>query len=106
MLRLLHNSNFRLLWLGGLISLMGDWALAVALPFEVYRRTNSTIATAGIVLAGLIPAFLFGSPAGVLVDRWDRRRLMIWVNVGMALALLPLLTIDLLGIWIVYVARV
>ena len=106
MLRLLRNRNFRLLWLGGLVSLMGDWALAVALPFEVYRRTNSTIATAGIVLAGLIPAFLFGSPAGVLVDRWDRRRLMIWTNVGMALALLPLLTIDLLGIWIIYVARV
>ena len=102
MIRLLRNRNFRLLWLGGFVSLIGDWALVVALPFEVYRRTDSTLATAGIVLASLIPAFLFSSPAGVLVDRWDRRRLMVWVNVASAVALLPLMTVDALGLWVAY----
>jgi MFS family permease len=106
MLRLLRNRNFRLLWLGGLVSLMGDWALVVALPFEVYRRTDSTVATAGIVLASLVPAFLLSSPAGVLVDRFNRRNLMVWVNVGSAAALLPLMLVDAVGLWVVYAVLV
>ena len=106
MIRLLRNRNFSLLWLGGLISMIGDWALVVALPFEVYQRTGSTLATAGILLASLVPGFLFGSVAGVFVDRWNRRKLMVGVNVGLAVVLLPLLTVDLIGIWIVYVVLV
>ena len=106
MIGLLRARNFRLLWLGGLISLAGDWALVVALPFEVYRRTGSTLATAGIVLASLLPAFLFGSVAGVFVDRWNRRSLMVWVNLAMAASLAPLLLVDALGIWVVYAALV
>jgi predicted MFS family arabinose efflux permease len=76
--------------------------LLAALPFEIYRRTGSTLATAGVLIAGLAPAILFGSAAGVVVDRWDRRRLMVWVNIGLALALLPLFAVDALGLWIVY----
>ena len=106
MLRLLRNRNFSLLWLGGLISLMGDWALTVALPFEVYRRTGSTVATAGIVLAGVLPAFFLSSAAGVFVDRWNRRRLMVLVNIGLAITMLPLLAVDALGVWIVYVVLI
>jgi hypothetical protein len=56
MLRLLRFREFRLLWLGGLISMIGDWALLAALPFEIYRRTGSTLATAGVMIAGLAPA--------------------------------------------------
>jgi MFS family permease len=102
MLRLLRFREFRLLWLGGLVSMIGDWALLAALPFEIYRRTGSTLATAGVLIAGLAPAILFGSAAGVFVDRWDRRRLMVWVNVGLAIALLPLFAVDEIGLWIVY----
>jgi Na+/melibiose symporter-like transporter len=102
MLRLLRFREFRLLWLGGLVSMIGDWALLAALPFEIYRRTGSTLATAGVMIAGLAPAILFGSAAGVFVDRWDRRRLMVWVNIGLAIALLPLFAVDELGLWIVY----
>jgi len=102
MLKLLRLRDFRLLWVGGLISMMGDWALIAALPFELYRRTGSALATAGVMIAGLAPAILFGSTAGVFVDRWDRKRLMVWVNVGLAIALVPILAIDFTGIWIVY----
>ena len=102
MLRILRQRNFGLLWLAGLISLIGDWVLVVGLPVEIYRRTGSTLATAGMLLAGLLPALLLGSIAGVFVDRWDRRRLMIAVNVLLAVALLPLLAIDTLGIWVAY----
>jgi MFS family permease len=45
---------------------------------------------------------LLGSVAGVYVDRWDRRRLMIVVNLLLAATVLPLLAVDTAGIWIAY----
>ena len=103
MLRILRQPNFAKLWLGGLISMTGDWILIVGLPFEIYRRTGSTLATGAMVLAFLIPSILLGSVAGVFVDRWDRQRLMVVINLLLALVMLPLLAIDALGIWIAYV---
>ena len=44
MLRVLRQRNFGLLWVGGLISMIGDWVLFVGLPFEIYRLTGSTLA--------------------------------------------------------------
>jgi predicted MFS family arabinose efflux permease len=102
----LRQRNFGLLWLAGLISMMGDWILMVGVPVEVYRRTGSTLATAGMLLAWLVPAVVLGSVAGVFVDRWDRRRLMIVVNLLLALTLLPLLAVETAGIWLVYVVFV
>jgi predicted MFS family arabinose efflux permease len=106
MLRILLQRNFGLLWTAGLISLIGDWALVVGLPIEIYRLTGSTLATAGMVLASLIPAITLGSIAGIFVDRWDRRRLMIAINVLLAVSVLPLLAIDSLGIWVAYAVLV
>ncbi|HJP88833.1 MAG TPA: MFS transporter [Candidatus Limnocylindrales bacterium] len=106
MIAVLRQRNFGLLWLAGLISMMGDWVLMVGVPVEVYRRTGSTLATAGMLLAWLIPAVVLGSVAGVFVDRWDRRRLMIVVNILLAVTLLPLLAVDSAGIWLVYVVFV
>ena len=85
MLRILRQPNFAKLWLGGLISMTGDWILIVGLPFEIYRRTGSTLATGAMVLAFLIPSILLGSVAGVFVDRWDRQRLMVVINLLLAL---------------------
>jgi MFS family permease len=102
MLSVLRQRNFALLWVGGLISMVGDWVLFVGLPFEVYRQTGSTLATGGMILALLIPRIAFGSVAGVYVDRWDRRRLMIAVNLLLAAFLLPLLAVETLGLWVVY----
>jgi MFS family permease len=106
MLRILRQRNFALLWAGGLVSMIGDWILIVGLPFEVYRRTGSTLATGGMVLAFLVPQVVFGSVGGVFVDRWDRRRLMVAINLVLAVLILPLLAIDALGIWIAYVVLV
>jgi MFS family permease len=101
-LRILRQRDFSRLWLGGLISMIGDWILIVGLPFEIYRRTGSTLATGAMVLAYLIPSVTLGSLAGVFVDRWDRKRLMVGVNLVLAVAVLPLLLMDALGIWIAY----
>ena len=52
MLATLLHRDFGLVWLAGLISLAGDYALLVALPLHVYRQTDSTLATAGTLAAG------------------------------------------------------
>jgi MFS family permease len=102
MLRVLRQRNFALLWLGSFVSKLGDFVLFVGLPYEVYRLTGSTLATAGTALAFLVPNILLGSVAGVFVDRWDRRRLMLAVNLLQAAAILPLLLVGALGLWVVY----
>jgi len=102
MLSVLRQRDYGLLWFGGFISMLGDFVLFVAVPYEIYRRTGSTVAMAGMSLAFLLPNILLGSVAGVYVDRWDRRRLMIVVNLLQALSLLPLLFVNDLGLWVIY----
>ena len=77
MLATLRQRNFALLWAGALISLIGDRAMMTALPFYVYEQTGSTLAMAGMFGASYLPAFLFSSVAGVFVDRWDRKRILV-----------------------------
>ncbi|RPJ37517.1 MAG: MFS transporter, partial [Chloroflexi bacterium] len=103
---LLRKRSFALLWFGGLISIMGDRVLAVALPFFIYQQTRSTLVTAILVAATLIPRILLGSTAGVLVDRWDRKRIMVVTSLGQGLILLPLLLVDSsAAVWIAYLVR-
>ncbi|MCC6792629.1 MAG: MFS transporter, partial [Thermomicrobiales bacterium] len=91
MLEVLRQRNFALLWFAGLISIAGDYALLIALPLHVYRVTDSTLATAGAFAASYLPGILLGSFAGVFVDRWDRKRTMIWADLLRAVTVLPLL---------------
>lgn len=103
MIGVLRNRNFALLWAGGLISQIGDWALFVALPMYVYRLTGSTLATSGAFLAEIVPSLLLGMVAGVFVDRWDRRRTVVAADILLAIGLLPLLAVRSSGlVWIVY----
>jgi MFS family permease len=104
MFTLLRQRNFALLWFGGLISIMGDWVLGVALPFFVYQVSGSTLATAVMVAAELLPRLLFGSIAGVFVDRWDRKKVMVIASLGQGLVILPLFLVrSAETLWIVYV---
>lgn len=103
MLAVLRQRNFGLLWFGGLILLTGDWMLRIALPAYVFELTQSTLATGAMFIAGTLPSLLLGSVAGVFVDRWDRQRTMVILNLLRAVGLLPLLLVrstDLL--WLVY----
>jgi predicted MFS family arabinose efflux permease len=102
-IRLLRQRNFALLWFGGLISVAGDWVLYAALPFFVYERTHSTIATAGMIAAELGPSIVVGSFAGGYVDRLDRRRLLVVTNVLQALTVSAVLVVARGGpLWVVY----
>jgi MFS family permease len=104
MFRLLRQRNFALLWFGGLISLMGDRVLMIALPFFVYQKTGSTFASAVMVAAELLPRLLFGSFAGVFVDRWNRKRVMVITSLAQGIIILPLLAVGSAeSMWIVYI---
>ncbi|MFH0855815.1 MAG: MFS transporter [Candidatus Omnitrophota bacterium] len=73
----LENRNFFLLWLGQIISQLGDRLNQMALIYFVYQRAQgSTMGIAKILSFTIIPVFLIGPIAGVYVDRWDRRRTM------------------------------
>ncbi len=91
MIGVLRHRDFALLFWGGLVSVAGDWLLFAVLPYVVYVRTGSTVATAGMTVAELAPGIVLGSIAGVLVDRWDRRRLLVAVNLQQGLVVLGLL---------------
>jgi MFS family permease len=100
---LLRRRDFGLLWAGGLISETGDWFLLVGLPIWVLQITGSSLVTATVFLVGLLPGLVVGPLAGVLVDRWDRRRTLVAVSLGQAAFLLPLLAVHDRGdLWIVY----
>src|SRR5919199_1525059 len=103
MFALLRQRNFSCIWIGGLISLAGDWMLLTALPVYVYQSTGSTLATGAMLAARVVPRILLGSVAGVFVDRWDRRRTLVVANLLLAFGLLPLLAVDAVDrLWIVY----
>jgi MFS family permease len=93
MLAVLRQRDFSLLWFGGVLSVIGDYFLFIALPIFVYERTGSVLATGAMFAAETLPRLLFGSVAGVFVDRWDRKRTMVISDLSRALILLPLLAV-------------
>jgi predicted MFS family arabinose efflux permease len=106
MLAALADRDFRLLWTGQLLSNLGSWLLFVAVPYQVFQLTGSPVAT-GLTFVAALPGTLLSPVAGVLADRWDRRRTMIAADLGRAAAILPLLLLHGAGqLWIVYAVLV
>lgn len=93
---LLRNTNFRLLWLGQAISTLGSYFTRVVIPIYVYDLTQSYAHLGFSAFSSLIASLLFGLVAGALVDRWDRRRTMIVVDLLNALLLTGLLMMALM----------
>jgi MFS family permease len=76
-LRALSSPNLRLYFFGQGISLIGTWITGVASSWLVYRLTNSEFLLGLVLFSGQFPTALLGPFAGVLVDRVDRRKLML-----------------------------
>jgi len=93
MLRALAHKNYRLFFSGQSISLIGTWMTRVATSWLVYRLTGSALLLGVVGFAGQIPSFVLAPFAGVLVDRWNRQRLLVITQV---LALLQSLAMALL----------
>ena len=93
--RALRHRNYRLFFLGQGTSLIGTWITRVALSWLVYRLTRSEAQLGVVGFAGQLPTFLLAPLAGVLVDRWNRHRVLVWTQVlsllqSVALAVLAL----------------
>src|SRR4029077_19945399 len=97
MLRALRNRNYRLFFSGQSISLIGTWMTRIATSWLVYRLTGSALLLGIVGFAGQIPSFLLAPLAGVLVDRWNRHRLLIATQVLALLQSLALAVLALTG---------
>ncbi len=76
--RIFAVRSFRNLWIGQTISGIGDWLIVgLLIPLVGVLAPQSSMAVAGIMIAKIIPSLLLGSVLGALVDRFDRRRLMV-----------------------------
>jgi MFS family permease len=78
--RALRHYNFRLYFTGQTVSLIGTWMTRVATSWLVYRLTKSSLLLGTVSFAGQIPTFIFAPLAGVLVDRWNRHRVLVWTQ--------------------------
>src|SRR5262245_44998007 len=100
----LRQRHFGLMWWAGLISINGNWMLNIALPIYDLKLTGSPATFSAVISASLLTSVRFGPFAGAYVDRWDRRRVVVLVNVLQVLAVLPLVLVDRPGrVWIVVV---
>jgi MFS family permease len=78
--RALRHRNFRLFFGGQSISLIGTWMTRIATSWLVYRLTKSSLLLGTVGFAGQIPTFLLAPLAGVLVDRIDRHKVLVWTQ--------------------------
>src|SRR5881409_792035 len=88
-----RNRNFRLLFAGQAISQLGDWFNSVAVYALLLDLTGSATAVAGMLIVQFLPVALVGPLAGVVVDRVNRRRLMIFADVARGCLILGLLVV-------------
>jgi len=77
LLRALRHRNYRLYFMGQGVSLIGTWLTQVATSWLVYRLTGSTVKLGIVAFAGQIPLFVLGPFMGVVVDRFNRHRILI-----------------------------
>ena len=104
-----QHRSFRLFWLGFTFSILGDTMTQTALTWFVYERTNSAKALGLLTLFYTGPVILGGMLAGWLLDRFDRRYVILADNLirGVAVTLIPFLYIrGELALWHVYAVAV
>lgn len=98
------NRNFRLLFIGQTVSQLGDWFNSVAVFALLLDLTGSATAVAWMMIVQFLPMAIVGPLAGVVVDRVDRRRLMIATDIARAVLVLGLLLVRTREqVWLAYV---
>jgi MFS family permease len=100
------SRNFRLFFVGQLISVTGTWVNWTAGAVLVLELTDSGIALGVQAALLFLPVLLFGVWAGSLADRFDKRRILVWSNAGyavLAAVQFALVATDVIEIWMVFV---
>jgi MFS family permease len=98
MFRSLRVRNYRLYAGGQLVSLTGTWMQRVAQDWLVLELTNSGTALGIVTALQFLPSLLFGLWGGLLADRYDKRKLLLATQTGLALVALILGVLDVTGI--------
>ena len=105
----LRHRNYRLLWIGSVISNSGDWMDQVALNWLVYQLTGSGVSLGLLNLCRLLPILVFTLIGGVVADRVERRRLMFTTQTAamvLAFVLAILVSTGLVQFWMVLVIAI
>ncbi len=97
------NSNFRLLWFGQIVSLLGHWFNLIASAALVARLTESGLAVGALFVVRLIVPFLASPLAGVVTDRFQRKWILFWSDLVRAVTVLGFLAVrDRDTVWLLY----
>jgi MFS family permease len=90
------DRDFRLLWAGQAISVIGRMITSVVLPYQVYVLTSDLVAVGLLSIVQLVPILVFALGGGAVADAVDRRRLLLVTQVGLALSSLALVLVAML----------
>lgn len=98
------NRNYRYLWLGQIVSLLGDWFNLIASATLIALLTESGLAVGSLFVVRMLAPFLVSPIAGVVADRFNRKHILIATDLGRALTLLAFLLVrDPGDIWLLYI---
>jgi MFS family permease len=104
-LRALKSKNYRLFFIGQAISLIGTWMDSTAMSWWVYKNSHEDARLLGLVIfCSLVPGFILGPFAGVMVDRFDKRKLLMFtqtIQMVQAGTISLLVFTNLLHVWMV-----
>src|SRR5215207_8346473 len=101
--------SFLVIWAGQLVSALGSGLTGFAIPVVVFQKTGSAEQFGLLLFAWMLPALLLSPIAGTLVDRWDRRRVLVAADTGSAVMTLLLAGLVLTGrfeLWYLFLATV
>jgi MFS family permease len=103
--RSLRIRNYRLFFVGQMVSMSGTWMQSVAQGWLVLELTGSAVALGTVTALQMLPVLVFGAWAGVLADRFDKRRTLLMTQSAMAAAAVGLALVVASGVvelWMVY----
>ena len=97
------NANFRLLWFGQIVSLLGHWFNLIASAALVAKLTESGFAVGALFVVRMLAPFLASPWAGVVADRFNRKWILFWSDLVRAVTVLGFLTVREPGmVWLLY----
>jgi MFS family permease len=105
-LRALSNRNFRLLWVGGSVSVLGSQFSLIALPWLVLQLTSDPQALGLVLAMAGLPRALFMLFGGVITDRFSARKILLlcdWLNFALAGLVAVLVFKGLMQVWMLYI---
>jgi MFS family permease len=104
MFAIFRKRDFRFLWTGQLVSTIGSSLTDLAAGILIFERTHSALAVGLMLMATAIPSLIVGLVAGVFVDRFDRKKIMIasdLIRAGLVVSIPFLIQIDILLLYVV-----